>query len=312
VKLETVPTPEKRKKEMNFKDFELVKIINEDGLSKHLALHLKKTETEDAVLLLNKLPFNSAESLEKLLFGLEPIDTNDIYHRFIDKVRGVECKVIYPATPAHIKKYSDQSRRIIRETPVIHKSITRPHFQQLRESGQVSWIDNIIKDESELDRRIIDKKCPQTGFIILPDYKWTDESNLSGLYLLVIPRRDGLWSVRDLTGEHVPLLKEIKRVLKEEIFSEIKHKYNYPDGSAVLYSHLRVYFHYPPTYPHLHLHVTLASSSQSSCSAGQAILLDEVIDNLENVSSDYYKNIRTLSMEFGDQHELYRKLMTTQ
>ena len=291
---------------MNFKDFELEKIINEDSRNKHLALHLKK-EKVDAVVLLNKLPFNPADSLDQLVSGLEALDTNDIYHRFINQEKGVECKVIYPATAAHIKKYSEQGRRIIPETPEMHQSITRPHFQQLHDTGQVSWIDNIINDESELERRIVDKKCPQNGFIILPDYKWTDESNLSGLYLLVIPRRKDLWSVRDLTAEHLPLLKEMRKDLMDQIFSEDKHKYQYPNGTAILYNHLRVYFHYPPTYPHLHIHVTLASS-QSSCAAGQAILLDEVIDNLESVSSDYYKNIRTLSMEFGDQHELYSKL----
>jgi len=244
---------------MNFKDFELEKIINEDSRSKHLALHLKN-EKDEAVVLLNKLPFNPADSLDQLVSGLEPLDSNDIYHRFINQEKGVECKVIYPATAAHIKKYSEQGRRIIRETPEMHQSITRPHFQQLRDTGQVSWIDNIINDESELERRIVDKKCPQNGFIILPDYKWTDESNLSGLYLLVIPRRKDLWSVRDLTAEHLPLLKEMRKDLMDQIFSEDKHKYQYPNGTAILYNHLRVYFHYPPTYPHLHIHVTLASS----------------------------------------------------
>lgn len=296
---------------MNFEDFELEKVINNDSRSKHLALHLKTADSKDAVVLLNKLPFNPADSVEKLTSGLEAIDTNDIYHRFINNKKGVECKVIFPATSAHIKKYSEQSRRIIRETAEMHKSITRPYFQKLREAGQTSWIDNIIRDESELERRIIDKKCSETGYIILPDYKWTDETNLTGLYLLVIPRRNDLWSVRDLTSEHLKILKDIRKDLMEEIFSETKHKYKYSDGSPVLYDHLRVYFHYPPTYPHLHIHVTLASS-QNSCSAGQAILLDEIIDNLELVSSDYYKNIRTLSMEFGDQHELYHKLKSHQ
>lgn len=294
---------------MNWNDFVLEKVINEDSRSKHLALILKssKNDTESAVVLLNKLPFNPADSLEKLTSGLEAIDVNDIYHRFMSMEMGIECKVIYPATAAHIKKYSEQGKRIIQETPEMHRSITRPHFQQLREAGQISWIENILCDESEMERRIIDKKCPENGYIILPDYKWTDETNLSGLYLLVILRRNDLWSVRDLTADHLLLLKNIRKDLMEEIFSEAKAKYKYPDGRPVLYDHLRVYFHYPPTYPHLHIHVTLASS-QTACAAGQAILLDEVIDNLQIVSSDYYKNVRTLSMEFGDQHELYFKL----
>mgnify|MGYP001809595755 CR=1 FL=1 len=91
---------------MNFNNFEFESVINEDGRNKHLALHLKK-ENKDAIALLNKLPFNSANSFEQLVSGLKPFDSNDIYHRFINHDAGFVCKVIYPATPAHIKKYSE-------------------------------------------------------------------------------------------------------------------------------------------------------------------------------------------------------------
>lgn len=290
---------------MDWSQFNLKAVINEDTRTKHLALHLKSNENS-GVILLNKLPFNPAESLDQLVSGLVSVDSNDIYHRFIDEAKGVECKLIYPATTAHIKKYSEQSRRVILETPEMHRRITRPHFQSLRESGQIGWIENILADESEMERRLIDTKDTNSGFILLPDYKWTDESNISGLYLLAIPRRTDLWSVRDLDGECLPLLKDIREGIKS-VFSLEEANYKYPDGLPVLYNHLRVYFHYPPTYPHLHIHITPASS-QSACAAGQAILLDEVIDNLESVASDYYTNKRTISMEFGDQHDLFLKL----
>lgn len=292
---------------MNWDNFDIERVLNEDAKFKHLALHLKDKETQtDAIVLLDRTPFNSTDSqgLKTILSELTPIDSNDIYHRFINLNRAVECKTIFPATGAHLKKYSEQSRRIVQETPEMHQRITRPHFEILRNSGQISWIDNILSDQSEMDRRIVDKKCPETGFILLPDYKWIDESNLSGFYLLVIVRRRDLWSLRDLTAEHLGILKEIR----ESIATYVPLKYKYPNESPLQYNHLRVYFHYPPTYPHLHIHVTLASSTQNSCAAGQAILLDEVIDNLEKVSSDYYKSVRTLSMEFGEQHDLYAKL----
>ena len=289
---------------MNWNDFVIEKVINEDTKLKHLALKVKRKESnESAVVLLDRIPFNPADSLETLTKGFESVDQNDIYYRFIAPQRSTECKMIFPATEAHLKKYSQQSRRIIKETPEMHQRITRPHFKMLRESGQIEWIENILADQSEMERRLVDKKCPETGFLILPDYKWIDESNLSGFYLLVIPRRKDLWSLRDLTGDHLPLLMDIRKELIENALK----KYKYPDGSPIEYDHLRVYFHYPPTYPHLHIHVTLADS-QTSCAAGQAVLLDEVIDNLANVSPNYYNSIRTLSMEFGEQHELYHKL----
>ena len=289
---------------INWNEFEVEKVINEETKFKHLCLKIKSKRSDDcAVILLDRIPFNSSDSLERLTEDFESIDQNDIYYRFKSSKRATEGKMIFPATAAHIKKYSQQTRRIVLETPEMHQTITRPHFRMLRESGQIGWIENILKDQSEMHRRIVDKKSPETGFIILPDYKWTDESNLSALYLLIIPRRTDLWSIRDLTGEHLPLLTDIRKELIESALI----RYKYPDSSALLYHHLRVYFHYPPTYPHLHIHVTLADA-QTSCAAGQAVLLDEVIDNLRNISSEYYKSIRTLSMEFGEQHELYQNL----
>lgn len=307
-----VPVPVKKSLPlMNWSHFNLIDVINEDTRTKHLALHLKHKENdENAVFLLNKLPFNPSDSLDQLTSGLQAVDVNDIYHRFMNEANGVEAKLIYPATSAHLKKYSEQSRRLVLETPAMHHSITRPHFQALRDAGQIGWIENILADESEMERRLVDKKCQQSGYILLPDYKWTDETNVSGLYLLAIPRRKDLWSVRDLKSEHLPLLKDIKSDIMS-LFSPEHAKYKYSDGSPVLYDHLRVYFHYPPTYPHLHIHVTLASS-QAACAAGQAILLDEVIDNLENICRDYYTHKRTIPMEFGDQNDLYLKLKSQQ
>ena len=57
--------------------------------------------------------------------------------------------------------------------------------------------------------------------------------SLSELYLLVIPRRNDLCRVRDLTSEHLPLLKAIRHDFMNEIFSESNHKYS--DGGPVLY-----------------------------------------------------------------------------
>lgn len=313
---------------LNLNDFELQKVINEDVRMKYLALHLKpKIETEtvnenekesntDAILLLQKLPFNSFKSFSSQISNLKFLDSNDIYHRFINQDYGIEAKLIYPATGAHLTKYTEQHRKVVLETPEMHAKITRPHFESLRLTDQITWIQNIINNTSETERRLFDNQCPLTGFVILPDYKWTDESNINGFYLLAIPRRNDLWSVRDLSGEHLPLLEEIRKELMNLFCaSEVGYakRFIFPDGSPISYNHLRVFFHYPPTYPHLHIHITLASSSAyPACAVGQAILLDEVIDNLKMVSSDYYCKLRTLPMEFGEEHELYLKLKNFQ
>ena len=49
---------------------------------------------------------------------------------------------------------------------------------------------------------------PLMGFVLLPDLKW-DTKDLSNLYLVAIVQRRDLLSLRDLTAEHIPLLKHI-------------------------------------------------------------------------------------------------------
>ena len=76
-------------------------------------------------------------------------------------------------------------------------------------------MDNILKGTSEADRLIYDNKDHVNGFVILPDLKW-NSSDLNSLYLVAIVRGTGLYSVRDLRKEHVPLLRDIQ--LKGKVY----------------------------------------------------------------------------------------------
>lgn len=49
---------------------------------------------------------------------------------------------------------------------------------------------------------------PTNGFILLPDLKWNG-TTLENLYLLAIVITKDIKSLRDLTSEHLPLLKNI-------------------------------------------------------------------------------------------------------
>ena len=95
--------------------------------------------------------------------------------------------------------------------------------------------------------------------------------------------------------------------IRKELIENALKKYKYPDGSPIEYDHLRVYFHYRRRTLISHIHVTLADS-QTSCAAGQAVLLDRSYRQSRECIANYYNSIRTLSMEFGEQHELYHKL----
>lgn len=67
---------------------------------------------------------------------------------------------------------------------------------------------NILEGRCEADRVIFTDPDPHVGFVLLPDMKW-DGKEVENLYLLAITRRRGLLSLRDVTSEHIPLLKHI-------------------------------------------------------------------------------------------------------
>jgi len=54
-----------------------------------------------------------------------------------------------------------------------------------------------------------------------------------------------LHSLRDIKGEHIELLKGVRNTIKEILSTKF----------GMDYSEVRVYFHYPPTFYRLHIHI---------------------------------------------------------
>lgn len=91
--------------------------------------------------------------------------------------------------------------------------------------------------------------------MLVKDLKWKDD--ISNLYLIAITRLK-LTSIRELSESHLPLLKNIK----EAGSRAIEAKYNIPANR------LRIYFHYQPSYYHLHVHftaLTVENAGMSIC-----------------------------------------------
>lgn len=65
-----------------------------------------------------------------------------------------------------------------------------------------------MEHKKEADRIVHEDSDPQSGFILLPDLKW-DGKTLENLYLSAIVHAKGIKSLRDLTAENLPLLKNI-------------------------------------------------------------------------------------------------------
>lgn len=267
-----------------------------------------------AILLMEKTHFTPAfvqslsQGLEKNFARIDFIGQNDIYHWVfgwpgVDGDADPACKMtlLCPATDELIAKYSATERRLIVETPHMYDTVTRPWIQSLPPS-KTQWVHNILNGVSEQESVLYRDDDPQRGFVLLPDMKW-DRKTLSSLYMVALVRDASLTNMRDLTREHVPMLKEIQRVGARIAHEKFGLALPSADGSA---SPLRCYLHYMPTYFHLHVHLLSANfTTHPGALVGQAQLLDDVISLLE-MGVDFRK--RTLAYVLADGHKLLQAL----
>lgn len=207
---------------------------------------------------------------------------------------GIKTTIIYPATEKHILKYSVQQVYIIQETPELHNNIVKPH--QESEKFTLDWLYNILEHKKESDRIIFEDPCDKNGFILLPDLKW-DGKTKDTLYCVALPRRRDIKSIRCLTSDHLDLLKNIR----DQGISAITKKFN------LNRSQLRIYFHYLPSFYHLHVHFTYLKYEAPGIFCEKSHLLDTVINNIELISGYYQKSI--LSFVVRENDKLYEKLL---
>lgn len=107
------------------------------------------------------------------------------------------------------------------------------------------WVYNILDHKKESERIIFEDPCKKLGFILLPDLKW-DGKTVETFYGLAIVHQLNLKSLRSLTAEHLPLLRNIQT----KGVAAIQDKYGLEE------SQLRIYLHYQPSFYHLHVHFT--------------------------------------------------------
>ncbi|XP_042656512.1 m7GpppX diphosphatase [Tyto alba] len=274
-------------------ELRLRRVLRESARDKAVFLHGEVTspsgEGTDAVVILEKTPFQEEKVLDLLKkhTKLELQMCNDIYSTYHlyppPELSEIKTTVVYPATEKHLQKYLRQEVHLVRETWEDYKNITLPFIQS--QSFSIQWVYNILGKKAEADRIIHENPDPCNGFILVPDFKW-NQNQLDDLYLIALIHRREVKSLRDLTAEHLPLLRNILQEGKEAI----EKRFSVPG------SQLRIYLHYQPSYYHLHVHFTALGYDAPGSSVERAHLLADVIDNLEMDSMYYQKRALTFAL----------------
>uniref|UniRef100_A0A915IMH7 m7GpppX diphosphatase n=1 Tax=Romanomermis culicivorax TaxID=13658 RepID=A0A915IMH7_ROMCU len=237
---------------------------------------------KSAVIILHKMAFDNEaiSALFKKDCSIDVVDQNHIYTNFRITLpqlhNAIKGTFIYPATQAHIDKYREQTQILISETYDDYRNITLLHITSSPRFS-TEWVENILDHKAEQESLIYEDPDSLNGFMLLPDLKW-DRKTVDTFYATAICRRRGIKSLRDLSSSHLPMLKNIR----QRACDAIREKF---DLNA---NELRIFVHYQPTYYHFHVHFVHMNAEPVGAVAGQAHLLDDVIENIE-MCDDYYQ-----------------------
>ena len=269
----------------NFKGFKVKNVLREDADRKLIAVEgtFEDREGDDgstAVVILEKTPFSS-EKMPQILSSSSQMNQqfrNDIYGMYdclIPPENNVtKANVIWPATQKHIDKWTSSPPFMVNETPALYHTVVLPFIES--EQFNIEWVYNFLQHKKEAERIIYEDPDPETGFILAPDYKWNAQQT-EDLYCLAVVHKCGIKSIRELSDKHLPLLRKLWEDAPKAIFK----KYGVPK------SQLRIYFHYQPSYYHLHVHYTHLKYNAPGINCGKAHMLYTVIKDIEK-QSNYY------------------------
>lgn len=68
----------------------------------------------------------------------------------------------------HIRKYSVQVSRLVRETPAVYEQTVKPYVDSIPASS-MSWVYNILDGTAEAENVLFRDDDPETGFVLTPD-----------------------------------------------------------------------------------------------------------------------------------------------
>jgi m7GpppX diphosphatase len=244
------------------------------------------TILKDEILILKTFPvtFNDINFIknyenEIVDYDIEPSIKNitKIFHN--DRIKKFHGTVItnyeitqtYPALEKEIKKFSYLPKNSSIETWDSYDK----NIKLVAKNQDINWIYNILSHKKESENILYEDE----DMIFIYDFK-CDQTNINNFYGLIFPKNDRIFSIRDLELKHVKLLSSMRS--KIEYFMKLKFNIE-PDK-------LRMYFHYPPSFWYLHIHVNLFDFLIPGINVEYSHMLSTVIENL-TIDSDYYKKV---------------------
>lgn len=189
---------------------------------------------------------------------------------------GIE--IIHPCTSWHVNKYTFKPMFLIEETSDDFNLITQPYIDTLP-AKKLQWLFDILDGKKEAERVLVSDPDPDNGFVLVMQPSMKNHDDKQNVYYCAFTRTRDLRSLRDLDASHLPMLTNIRT----KSLKALEHQYGMTSVD------LRIYFHYQPSFFHLHIHFRALTRVQDPTKlGGREILLDDVINNLQ-IDSDYYK-----------------------
>jgi hypothetical protein len=217
-----------------------------------------------------------------------------------------KAELIYPASDRQVNRaMPSPGFRLVHETHALYKAITKPFIDDVVKSGSLSWIRQIVEVKKEKERLLhnaegwilnIDTKWrTHPDPLSVPRSEWHQHESVADLYCLGIFKNDGVASLRDLTGDHLPILRE----MLEEGAKIIEEVYGVPNDR------LRIFVHYQPQFYHFHVHYTRLEN-ETGVQVEKAHLLSDIIHSLEKDPKWFQEKVLVYKLSLED--KLYKLL----
>jgi m7GpppX diphosphatase len=181
----------------------------------------------------------------------------------------------------------DINRLIGNHKPYYVNESDEEYIHKLRKLDPIklSWIQKIIDGEAEREK-VLERR---DEYLVVRDWKFDIKYNKEGnaiynredLHLLGIPM-ERICSMRDIEHHHIPMLNKMKEdalICCENIFGMNREE-------------IKIYFHYPPSTYHLHVHFVWIGQDDATVNFDRAFDFDTVLRNITMDSSYYRKSMR--------------------